>query len=454
MFISEMTINGVPPFRGEIEFKFDKRVNVFIGPNGSGKSTLLNHLLGSYGNTGISKPELSYIDGQPVYLVRGEDCAFVLEDDDDTYEHENERWNVITIPATRVPYHFYHDDIVTGSFEKSFYGSSHVSGLLYESDIHNTISALHRIIEGKTTEDMRLTRDMPIEEIWEHDFILEQAREDPQKAGRGLNQALIAGHACAKDICQEIVRDNAPLNKQIVEEVTSESGLPTLKANLELGVRVRTNDRGAPSLDMTSLSAGTEGTLWWTRLIALSLLFMHEFEPGWEKRRAILLIDEIENHLHPTWQRRVIPALLEHFPGLQIFATTHSPFVVAGREIGQVHQLNRDTNGLITAKTNTEPIKGLTADEISRKYLEVQDPTDLATAEAAQELRQLRDEGPRATPEEEEQRQAEMQRLRRLVNRDLLAGGPAAAQRELFEQQFAEALEKYQQSHDLSQENG
>ena len=68
-------------------------------------------------------------------------------------------------------------------------------------------------------------------------------------------------------------------------------------------------------------------------------------EYWWEKKPAILLIDEIENHLHPTWQRRVIPALLEHFPGLQIFATTHSPFVVAGLKAGQVHLLKRDENG-------------------------------------------------------------------------------------------------------------
>ena len=189
------------------------------------------------------------------------------------------------------------------------------------------------------------------------------------------------------------------------------------------------------------------------RLIALSLLFMNEFKEGWQKRRAILLIDEIENHLHPTWQRRVIPALLEHFPGLQIFATTHSPFVVAGREVGQVHQLIRDTNGGITAKTNTEPIKGLTADEISRKYLEVQDPTDLATAEAAAKLRRLRDEGPRDTEDAEAARQARMQELRRLVDRDLLLGGPMARRREDFAKRFQEALERRRQE-ELNQENG
>ena len=89
------------------------------------------------------------------------------------------------------------------------------------------------------------------------------------------------------------------------------------------------------------------------------------------KKPAILLIDEIENHLHPTWQRRVIPALLEHFPGLQIFATTHSPFVVAGLKAGQVHLLNRDENGVVTATTNTEDIIGWTADEILRVFMGV-----------------------------------------------------------------------------------
>ena len=97
---------------------------------------------------------------------------------------------------------------------------------------------------------------------------------------------------------------------------------------------------------------------------------------------------------------------------------------------------------------------GWTADEILRTMMGVQDPTDDETARNAAELRRLRDEGPRPTDEEEEHRQAEMQRLRRLVNRDLLAGGPREAQRELFEQQFGEALEKYLQSQDLNQDNG
>jgi predicted ATP-binding protein involved in virulence len=44
---------------------------------------------------------------------------------------------------------------------------------------------------------------------------------------------------------------------------------------------------------------------------------------------GILLIDEIELHLHPKWQRRVIPALRAAFPKLQLIVTTHSPQVLS-----------------------------------------------------------------------------------------------------------------------------
>lgn len=183
------------------------------------------------------------------------------------------------------------------------------------------------------------------------------------------------------------------------------------------------------------------------------MAFYNNFEEGWHEKPAILLIDEIENHLHPTWQRRVIPALLEHFPGLQIFATTHSPFVVAGLKAGQVHVLKRDENGVVTASTNEQDVVGWTMDEVLRTLMGVEDPTDDDTAQAASELRRLRNEGPYQSPEAEEERQKRIQELRKKVDRDLLAGGPLKAQRELFEQQFAEALDNYRRSQDLEQDS-
>ena len=227
---------------------------------------------------------------------------------------------------------------------------------------------------------------------------------------------------------------------------------PQRVVHFNLGIGTSDDILGEP-LYAGALSSGTQGTLLWVWALALRIGNHYDWREGWERNPAILLIDEIENHLHPTWQRRVIPALLEHFPGLQIFATTHSPFVVAGLKAGQVHLLKRDENGVVTATTNTEDVIGWTADEILRTMMGVDDPTDDATAAAASELRQLRKEPPRATPEDEEQRQQHIQELRQKVDRDLLAGGPMAAQREIFEERFAKVLDKHRQSQNLSQES-
>ena len=172
----------------------------------------------------------------------------------------------------------------------------------------------------------------------------------------------------------------------------------------------------------------------------------YEYTEDWHEKPAILLIDEIENHLHPTWQRRVIPALLEHFPGLQIFATTHSPFVVAGLKAGQVHLLKRDENGVVTASTNTEDIIGWTADEILRTMMGVEEPTDLLTIERAERLRQLREKDT-LTPEEE----TELQALRRQINEDLLSkSNPLEEQRK----HYADLMQRFLLSRqsDLSQD--
>ena len=47
-----------------------------------------------------------------------------------------------------------------------------------------------------------------------------------------------------------------------------------------------------------------------------------------EKMQGIVFIDEIEQHLHPRWQRSILCWLKECFPHIQFIATTHSPLVI------------------------------------------------------------------------------------------------------------------------------
>ncbi len=60
---------------------------------------------------------------------------------------------------------------------------------------------------------------------------------------------------------------------------------------------------------------------------------------------GVVLIDEIDLHLHPKWQRRVVSDLQRAFPKLQFIATTHSPFIIQSLESGQVIDLEQTLPG-------------------------------------------------------------------------------------------------------------
>lgn len=55
---------------------------------------------------------------------------------------------------------------------------------------------------------------------------------------------------------------------------------------------------------------------------------------------GVVLIDELDQHLHPRWQRRAVDDLLATFPKLQFVATSHSPFIVQSLHQGRVINLD------------------------------------------------------------------------------------------------------------------
>lgn len=60
------------------------------------------------------------------------------------------------------------------------------------------------------------------------------------------------------------------------------------------------------------------------------------------KSVGIVLIDELDLHLHPAWQKSIIKQLKDTFPKMQFVATTHSPFIIQGTENGEVIKLDRN----------------------------------------------------------------------------------------------------------------
>ena len=62
-----------------------------------------------------------------------------------------------------------------------------------------------------------------------------------------------------------------------------------------------------------------------------------EMEDPAAEAEAVVLIDEIELHLHPGWQRRIVRNLTETFPKCQFIVTTHSPQVIGEVEHDRIH---------------------------------------------------------------------------------------------------------------------
>ncbi|MDM8523307.1 AAA family ATPase [Desulfococcaceae bacterium HSG8] len=79
---------------------------------------------------------------------------------------------------------------------------------------------------------------------------------------------------------------------------------------------------------------------WVLDFITWNMLAGRSLDP--DNISGIVLIDEIEQHLHPRWQRHIVKLLREAFPKVQFIATTHSPLCAAGTA-----DLNDDENQLL-----------------------------------------------------------------------------------------------------------
>ncbi|WP_020503214.1 AAA family ATPase [Lamprocystis purpurea] len=108
------------------------------------------------------------------------------------------------------------------------------------------------------------------------------------------------------------------------------------------------SDASGVSIPVQELSDGYRSILSMTFELIRQLSFA--FGPGqifdWydpEKVWAggVVLIDEVDAHLHPTWQKRIGFWLCEHFPNIQFIVSTHSPLICQAAEHGSILLLPR-----------------------------------------------------------------------------------------------------------------
>ena len=130
--------------------------------------------------------------------------------------------------------------------------------------------------------------------------------------------------------------------------------------------------------------------------IARRAVMLNEFDGADAPARieGVVLIDELDLHLHPRWQRVALPRLRSAFPRLQLIVTTHSPQILSS-----VH--NRQVRRLFDGKLQEYPVlvEGRDTNAILREYMRTEDRSAEGTG-ALRALHDYIDQGRREEAEE------------------------------------------------------
>jgi hypothetical protein len=104
-----------------------------------------------------------------------------------------------------------------------------------------------------------------------------------------------------------------------------------------LAVTVKVN---GDTIRFDGLPDGLKSIISWVADLSLRLEAIPWQTPGDPFAQPIILfLDEVDIHLHPKWQRRILPAIQTLLPNAQVFVSTHSPFVVGSVENAWVYRL-------------------------------------------------------------------------------------------------------------------
>ncbi len=123
-------------------------------------------------------------------------------------------------------------------------------------------------------------------------------------------------------------------------------------------ILVRANGRS------TSIEALSEG---YRSVFTMTVDMLREFSRYWrnvEEAQGVVLIDEIETHLHPRWKMQVMTSLRRVLPKVQFIATTHDPLCLRGMDDGEVVVLQRDSDFRIGQLEDLPSIRGMTAEQL------------------------------------------------------------------------------------------
>lgn len=341
MKIQDVTIQN---FRGisskPFSVSLDPQLTVFIGSNGVGKSTILD--------------AVSMILSRVINQIRFQKNIGAKFKDSDIPSGRFEETSISIQP------------ILGTSWKVRKEKSSSKTFITSDKEYIDTIATHITTTENKCSIPLfvyyrinRAVLDIPLKIRKKHEFSLLEAYDDALVGGANFRH-FFEWFRNREDFENELYRYMNELGIDRQDELVQgmDTQLTAVRKATESvmsnfsGLSVRRNPlrmvikKGDKELRVDHLSDGEKCMLAMIGDLARRLAIANPTMQEPLKGEGIVLIDEIELHLHPTWQKMILSKLCEVFPNCQFIVSTHSPVVLSELQSGKIFELFKQNDYL------------------------------------------------------------------------------------------------------------
>jgi len=266
-YIKRLNINSFYSIRDQIELNFEDSKEVyFLGENGDGKSLLLMAAYLAFNG--------NYIKNQTEKTDTGKAIDILNDCDVSGFDEFGHEYNV-------------HNAIFLSSFFA--YGTHRALHDAENYEKYGFMTLFNNYLKLKSPEQ------------WIKDLKLDEDNEPNNKSSIALG------------VLKSVLFDL--LQKNVTPEIE--------------GIRVIFREKGYP-LTLEQLSEGYRSIIIFVCDLIYRLSKVVEIDNDLFKLKGVVLVDEIDQHLHLKWQREIVGKLRKIFPNIQFFFTTHSPAIIQG----------------------------------------------------------------------------------------------------------------------------
>ncbi len=357
MRFTKLEINHWQQFE-KIDISIHERLTIFTGANGSGKTTLLNILAKHFGweKLSLATPRLNKITGQYSFSNH-------LDNDEDPNEaniigrvsYSNQSASEISIHETGYA--------VNQLYIRNISTLESLQGFLIPS--HRPIFTYQRTENISTSDKDRLQVFVEVAHISKQKYSGNEIYNNQSISFIMKNTLInwvIRGYGNLIMPADKKQRLNFEGFQSVLKKVLPETlGFESLQIR-EMEIIFVCND-GNDEFLLESASGGISALIdiaWQIYLFSTQ-----------ENSDFTVIIDEIENHLHPTMQRTILQNLINAFPNARFIVSTHSPLVVGSVKDSAVYALRYNENNKVVSEYLDLVDKAKTASEILDEVLGV-----------------------------------------------------------------------------------